>query len=121
MLAHTKKHLTEEETVPLCFMVHPENVEKIRALVAKIEPEAEATSPVSADEFFARNFSGQSRPSVHLKGLRYREGLTQVQLAEQAGIRQHHISEMENSKRVIGKESAIKLAEVLNSDYRLFL
>lgn len=121
MLARTKKHLTDPKTVPLCFMVHPANVEKIRAFVAKLEPEAAATSPVSVDEFFARNFPGQSRPAVHLKGLRYREGMTQAQLAERTGIHQRHISEMENGKRGIGKETAIKLAEALNVDYRVFL
>ena len=121
MLARTKKHPTEAESVPLCFMVHPSNVEKIRAFVAQLEPEAEADSPVSTDQFFARNFSGQSRPAVHLKGLRVREGLTQTQLAERTGIHQRHISEMENGKRGIGKETALKLAEALNADYRLFL
>jgi DNA-binding XRE family transcriptional regulator len=86
-----------------------------------VRPEAAETSPVSADEFFARNFPGQSRPAVHLKGLRTREGLTQAQLAEATGIHQRHISEMENGKRGIGKETALKLAEALNADYRLFL
>jgi len=121
MLAHTKKRPTEEKPVPLCFLVHPEHVEKIRAFVAKLEPEAAETSPVSADEFFVRNYPGQSRPAVHLKGLRTREGVTQAQLAEQTGIHQRHISEMENGKRGIGKETALKLAEALNADYRLFL
>ncbi|MBW6499687.1 MAG: helix-turn-helix transcriptional regulator, partial [Bacteroidales bacterium] len=55
------------------------------------------------------------------RGYRYREDLTQKQLADLAGIPQRHISEMENSKRPIGKERAKKLAKVLNADYRLFL
>ncbi len=121
MLARTKKRRTEEDTVDMCFRVHQKNVEKICAFVQKIEPGAELTSPVSADEFFAKNFSGEKRPAVHLKGMRYREGLTQVELAQKTGIRQNHISEMENGKRTIGKETAIKLAEVLDTDYRLFL
>jgi hypothetical protein len=37
------------------------------------------------------------------------------------GIPQRHISEMENSKRTVGKENARKLAEALNADYRAFL
>jgi len=40
---------------------------------------------------------------VYLKGLRYREDLTQVQLAEITGIPRRHISEMESGKRTIGK------------------
>jgi DNA-binding XRE family transcriptional regulator len=121
MLARTKKHRIDRKTVPLCFMVHPKNVAKIRALVAEIEPEAETASPVSAEEFFDRNFSGQSRGAVHLKGLRYREALTQVQLAGRTGIPQRHISEMENGKRPISKAAAHKLAAALGLDYRLLL
>lgn len=48
-------------------------------------------------------------------------GLTQKQLAELTGIPQRHISEMETAKRSIGKETAKKLAHVLDVNYRLFL
>ena len=56
-----------------------------------------------------------------LAGARYREGLTQTELSKLVGIPQRHISEMENGKRAIGKERAKILAEVLNTDYRVFL
>lgn len=56
-----------------------------------------------------------------LAGVRYREGLTQVQLAEKIGIPQRHISEMENGKRTIGKVMAKRLGEALNVGYRMFL
>jgi plasmid maintenance system antidote protein VapI len=36
-------------------------------------------------------------------------------------IPQRHISEMENGKRNIGKERAVRLAQVLDIDYRLLL
>jgi transcriptional regulator with XRE-family HTH domain len=52
-----------------------------------------------------------------LAGARYREGLTQLQLSEMAGIPQRHISEMENGKRFIGKEMAKRLGKVLNINY----
>lgn len=52
-----------------------------------------------------------SSPGAHLRGLCYREDLTQAQLAELVGIPRHHISEMENDKRPIGKKNARKLAE----------
>ena len=58
---------------------------------------------------------------VAIRGGRGKEGLTQKQLAELTGIAQHHISEMENGKRPIGKETARKLAKALNIDYRVFL
>jgi DNA-binding XRE family transcriptional regulator len=58
---------------------------------------------------------------VAIRGARGKEGLTQKQLADLTGIAQHHISEMENGKRPIGKETAKKLAKALNIDYRVFL
>lgn len=63
----------------------------------------------------------ENEPGTYLAGARHREGLTQRQLAEQCGIPQRHISEMENGKRTIGKENAKKLAAALNADWRAFL
>lgn len=118
MQAHTKKHPTSRELVQLHFTVHRANVEKIRRLVAEIEPDTD-TIPVA--EFFDKHFAGESRPAVHLRGLRTREGLTQVELAERTGINRRHLSEMENGKRPIGKAAARKLAEALGGDYRMLL
>ncbi len=58
---------------------------------------------------------------IFLAGARYREGLTQRQLADKTGIPQRHISEMENGKRPIGKKNAKILGNELNADYRAFL
>ncbi|WP_028317296.1 helix-turn-helix domain-containing protein [Desulfobulbus elongatus] len=63
----------------------------------------------------------ENEAGTYLAGARHREGLTQRQLAEKSGIPQRHISEMENGKRTIGKETAKKLAAMLRVDYRVFL
>lgn len=60
-------------------------------------------------------------PSMCLRGLRTREGLTQTELAEKLGVKQHHISEMENGKRPIGPEMAHRLEETFGTSYRAFL
>jgi ribosome-binding protein aMBF1 (putative translation factor) len=65
---------------------------------------------------FVGNESGAA-----LRGARYKEGLTQIQLAKLTGIPQRHITEMENGKRPIGKKNAKKIAEILKVDYRIFL
>ncbi len=57
----------------------------------------------------------------YLRVYRQRAEQTQVTLAESTGIRQHHLSEMENNKRVIGKANAKKLADILDCDYRKLL
>jgi plasmid maintenance system antidote protein VapI len=56
-----------------------------------------------------------------LRGARTREGLTQAQLAERVGVKIHHISEMENGKRPIGKDMAKRLAKVFKVSYKVFL
>jgi len=66
-------------------------------------------------------YKDEELPSVCLRGGRYREGLTQIQLAELTGIPQRHISEMENGKRPIGKEMAKRLGKALNISYKVFL
>jgi len=60
-------------------------------------------------------------PGYYLRLYRQRAELTQGKLADKTGIRQHHLSEMENNKRVLGKANAKKLAKVLNCDYQKLL
>lgn len=60
-------------------------------------------------------------PGTMLRGARFKENMTQVQLAAASGIPRRHISDMENNRRPIGKQTARKLAEVLRVDYRVFL
>jgi DNA-binding XRE family transcriptional regulator len=120
MQALTKKPHTEKGLVTLRFKVRPENADRIKEFVRQIEP-AEDEPSISLEDFFSKHFTGQTEAAVALRGYRYREDLTQKQLADQAGIPQRHISEMENGKRPIGKERAKKLAKVLNADYRMLL
>lgn len=60
-------------------------------------------------------------PGYYLRLYRQRAELTQLELANRTGIRQHHISEMEHNKRVMGKANARKLAKILKCDFRRFL
>ncbi len=69
----------------------------------------------------ALNIHPDGEPGVCLRGARTREGLTQAELSRLAAIPQRHISEMENNKRPIGKETAKRLAGVLHVDYRVLL
>ncbi|HSX37818.1 MAG TPA: helix-turn-helix transcriptional regulator [Chlamydiales bacterium] len=62
-----------------------------------------------------------SEGGLMLRGCRYKKGVTQLELSEEIGVNQHHISEMENGKRPIGKEMARRLAEFFKTDYRVFL
>lgn len=57
----------------------------------------------------------------YLRVYRQRADLTQAELAEKTNIRQHHVSEIENNKRVLGKANAKKLSVVLQCDYQKLL
>lgn len=116
-----KKPIIDNGLVTLRFKVHPKNVDRIKQFVEQIEPVQGDDAAITLDEFFTKHFPGQIEAAVYLRGIRYREDLTQKQLADQTGIPQRHISEMENGRRPIGKERAKKLAKVLNADYRIFL
>ena len=69
-----------------------------------------------------RRLTGEDAlPGVLLAGARYREGLTQAQLAEKTGLPRRHISEMENGKRPVGKKNARILGDALGIEPRLLL
>ena len=55
-----------------------------------------------------------SKAGIALRGARYREGLSQKELAKRSGISQENLSKMENGKRPIGKQTAKKLAKALS-------
>jgi len=73
------------------------------------------------DEAKQRHGDTYRTPGYYLRLYRQRAELTQVELADKTGIRQHHLSEMENNKRVLGKANAKKLADILDFDYRKLL
>ncbi len=88
--------------------------------VVSIEPASAESESIPWRDAFP-NITNEELPGVSLTGARTKEGMTQRELAAATGIPQRHISEMENSKRPIGKERAKTLAKVLNVDYRIFL
>ena len=70
---------------------------------------------------FKEAFGDLSYAAVTLKGMRNREGWTQIELGEKINVSQANLSKMENGKRPIGKAMAKKLAELFKTDYRMFL
>ncbi len=60
-------------------------------------------------------------PGISLRAARRREGISQERLSIITGIPQRHVSEMENGKRPIGKETAKRLAKALSTSYKVFL
>ena len=117
MQAHTRKHPTE--TAELRF-IGP--IVNIAQAIESLKPLGfvDTSDSVPWRDAYPE-YSDEDLPGVCLRGSRYREGLTQKQLADMTGIPQRHISEMENGKRSIGKEMAKRLGKALNIGYKVFL
>jgi DNA-binding XRE family transcriptional regulator len=103
--------------ITLRLKIHRHNAQLVRRYAESVESGEERTYAVA--EVFPEYIGKESQ--VALRAYRTRENLTQKKLSELTGIPQHHISEMENGKRSIGKERAKKLAEALHCDYRQLL
>ena len=117
MLAHTKTHHIEKDYTRLVLTVPKTLVPSIKAYADNLlQQEADGSIPWL--ESFNNHFPNDTVAGVCLNSARTSKGLTQLQLAEQSGIPQRHISEME---RGIGKDRALRLAKALDTDYRVFL
>lgn len=75
----------------------------------------------SINTLFSDLVEKSGEPGVLLKGLRYREGLSQIAFAKKLNIGQSNLSAMENGRRTIGKELAKRIADIFGLDYRIFL
>jgi DNA-binding XRE family transcriptional regulator len=76
---------------------------------------------ISVDKLFSGLTQKSGELGALLKGLRYREGLSQIEFAKKLNINQTNLSAMENGRRAIGKELAKRIAELFGLDYRIFL
>lgn len=76
---------------------------------------------ISWREAAKKDIRKHSEGGQMLRGCRFKAEVSQREVSEALGISQHHISEMENGKRPIGKEMAKRFAEFFKTDYRLFL
>ena len=74
------------------------------------------------DELYkAEDVFPDTKPGDMIKGLRGREGITQKEMADKLGIRQHHISELEKGVRPITLEMAKRIGKTFNISYKVFL
>ena len=124
MLEPTKKpHIEEVRFQVVCDKA---NLKKITAALKPFKCTISPAKPAapgppeekwySIEDLFPEQKAGQA-----IQAYRYRENLTQKQLAAMVGISVPNLSHMENGRRPVGKEMAKRLAKALNTDWRLLL
>jgi DNA-binding XRE family transcriptional regulator len=114
-LEPTKEQITKD-FAEVCrrYQLPDDKISKIQEAVSAILVAEDESLPL--EEVFPDLHQGSA-----IRGLRLREGLTQEQLASRLGVKRTNLSEMENGKRPIGKNMAKRLAQVLKTDYKIFL
>ena len=118
MSGHTKKRRTDN-VVELRF-VGPATNRNEAIMALKALDFENVSDSVPWEEVFPE-YSLDQYPGAVLRGSRAKEGITQKQLESISGIKQTHISAMENGKRQIGTSTAKKLGKALNISYKAFL
>lgn len=73
------------------------------------------------EELAAKRIAKYKKAGLALRGARYRENLSQKDLAKRCGISQENISKMENGQRAIGEKVAKKLAKALRINFELLI
>jgi DNA-binding XRE family transcriptional regulator len=99
--------------------INSENVGKLEAFLKKYSEEDD--TPVAWEVLAKERLEKYKKAGLVLRGMRYRESMSQKELAQKSGVSQNEISKIENGKRTIGIKVATKLAEALNIDYRLLI
>jgi DNA-binding XRE family transcriptional regulator len=99
-------------------MRHTRNIKRL-GLPTKVKKRQKKSIPWR--DVFKKDIAKYSEPGIMLRGSRIKEEITQKELANAIGVSQHHISEMENGKRPIGKAMAKRFADFFKTNYRIFL
>ncbi|NGX47603.1 MAG: HTH-type transcriptional repressor RghR [Chlamydiae bacterium] len=129
MLEHTKKHHTNKEPaykvvieIPgkkkMLSFVPAKHLRKLEAFLDKYGHPKESTS---WENLSSSRLKKHGKAGLVLRGARFREKMSQKELAKRSGISQENISKIENGKRSIGEKVAKKLAKALKIDYKLLL
>lgn len=121
MSAPMKKHPIKSKTHAGVLMVHHAGiVYKIPEKVAQKYIDQEETT-ISPSVIFAAVNKKYTKPGALLRGLRVRENLTQIEMAEKLHVTQSDISQMESGTRAIGRTIAQRIEKLFDVDYRSFL
>lgn len=101
------------------FYISTKNMGKLEAFLEKYAEAPEEEKPVAWKELAKDRLVKYKKAGLVLRGMRYREGMSQKELAVQSGVNQNEISKIENGKRTVGEKVAKRLAKALRFNYEL--
>ena len=121
---HINKELTYKVVIELpgkkklLSFMPAKNLQKLEAFLEKY---GQAEESILWEELAASRIKNLGKAGLALRGARFRERLSQKELAKRSGISQENISKMENGHRPIGEKVAKKLAKVLKIDFKMLI
>lgn len=127
MLAVTKRHpikssIKDSGHKAILHIVYKGHVYNIpKSIAEKYEDKTKSADSVLPEDIFANIEKKYTKAGVFLRGVRYREGLTQLEMAKKINITQADLSKMESGKRPIGKIIAKRIEKIFGVNYRYFL
>lgn len=101
--------------------ISTKNMGKLEAFLEKYAESSEEETPQAWRELAKDRLAKYKRAGLALRGMRYREGISQKELAARSGVSQNEISKIENGKRTVGEKVAKRLADALRFNYKLLL
>ncbi len=126
MSARTKERPTNQQAVYKVIIEIPGKAKRSAFVSAKHLDKLEAflekygeSDAILWEDLAKDRIAKYKKSGLALRGARYREGLSQKELAKRTGISQENISRMENGKRAVGEQIAKRLAKVLRIDAEL--
>jgi DNA-binding XRE family transcriptional regulator len=125
MSAHTKMRLTEQQPHIICiqyagaFYELPMEIAKKYRVNTSVRQSAKKN--ITEEDLFRDINKKYTKAGALFGGLRFRENLTQVEMAKKLKVTQSDISQMEHGKRKIGLKMARRIAKLFNVDCQSFM
>jgi DNA-binding XRE family transcriptional regulator len=111
---HTKLRI--EGNIPRWMLLRLRQDYKSRVVITESE---ETVNAFETDWY--KKISKTVTPGFALKTYRENIGLTQAELGKKLGDTAQHISDMENDRRAISKQTALKLAKLFHTSVERFI
>ena len=95
----------------------PQNI----ANACRVKENNDTQNSIASQTVFADLGKKHTKAGVLLKGLRTREGMSQLEFAKKIKVTQANLSKMENGKRAIGKIIAKRIEKSFKVNFRYFI